>query len=349
MNEKIRSLSFAERLLHWFDRCGRKDLPWQVDRSPYRVWVSEIMLQQTQVATVIPYFNRFMKRFPHVTSLAHATLEDVLHLWSGLGYYSRARNLHKSAQRIFNHYGGKFPSHFDDLVSLPGIGRSTAGAILALSMGERYAILDGNVKRVLCRYHAIEEWPGKASVEKKLWQLAHEQTPHDRIADYTQAIMDFGATLCKRHKPECSLCPLENDCLAHERGDEEKYPKPGKGKKIPMRRTHFLLVYSEEGHVLLEKRPPRGLWGGLWTMPQLSDLTEIGMWCKNNGLKVVQLETLDPFRHTFSHFRLHINPIKIKVLKSDSLVAGEVETLQWHSPDSIAGLGLPAPVRKLLL
>jgi len=341
-------MSFAHKLLNWFDGSGRKDLPWQRDRTFYRVWVSEVMLQQTQVNTVIPYFKRFISRFPDIYSLARASLDDVLHLWSGLGYYSRARNLHKTAQLVCDYYEGEFPHDIDNVVSLPGIGRSTAGAILALSKGERQPILDGNVKRVLCRYHAIEGRPGQTSIEKKLWQLAEEHTPYERISEYTQAIMDLGATLCRRRRPHCGLCPFEEDCLAHARGEEEKYPNRKSSGKIPVHESVFLVIRGEEKHLLLEKRPPAGIWGGLWSFPQLSHLNEIDQWCGREGLQILEKEALPPFRHTFSHFHLEINPVKLKVVKADLRTVREGAFLQWHSPEEIEKIGLPAPVKKLL-
>ena len=348
MKDEKSSTLFSSRLLKWFDHSGRKDLPWQTERTPYRVWVSEIMLQQTQVSTVIPYFERFIKRFPHISSLAHASLDDVLHLWSGLGYYSRARNLHKAAQIVHLDYNGEFPRQIDEVLGLPGVGRSTAGAILALSRDERHPILDGNVKRVLCRYHAIEGHPGQSAIEKKLWKIAEEYTPCKRIADYTQAIMDLGATVCRRSKPRCGSCPFKGGCLAHSRGEETDYPQSKTGKEIPIRKALFLMIRGEEGHILLEKRPPSGIWGGLWSLPQISYEESIESWCLNEGFQILEKERLPSFRHTFSHFHLQINPVKIKVLKTPVSLVMEKENLQWHSQENLSRLGLPSPVSKLL-
>src|SRR5690606_8097985 len=246
---------FARRLLAWFDRCGRHDLPWQRDRRPYAVWVSEIMLQQTQVATVIPYFERFVARFPDVEVLAEASLDDVLALWSGLGYYARARNLHRAAQLVVERYGGDLPDSLDELMALPGIGRSTAGAILAQAHGVRAPILDGNVKRVLARHAGIEGWPGEREVEQTLWAIADERTPSERVADYTQAIMDLGAMLCTRRRPACTVCPVVEDCRACRLGIQERLPSPRPKRERPRRRRMMLVVRDSQGRVLLERRP----------------------------------------------------------------------------------------------
>ena len=265
---------FSERLLAWFDEHGRKTLPWQQDRTPYRVWVSEIMLQQTQVATVIPYYERFMARFPKVADLAQAPIDDVLSLWTGLGYYARARNLHKTACIVAEEYDGKFPDSVEGLESLPGIGRSTAGAILTLGHGRWAPILDGNVKRVLARYHAIEGWPGRSDVLAALWRASEAVTPRHRTADYTQGIMDLGATLCTKSKPECLFCPMTEDCQARISGTQATYPGKKPKKKIPTRDTHFIICVDSQGQVLLERRPPSGIWGGLWSFPEASNLDD---------------------------------------------------------------------------
>lgn len=242
-------MNFAARLLRWYDRHGRKDLPWQRARTPYTVWVSEVMLQQTQVATVIPYFERFMARFPDVRTLADAPLDAVLAHWSGLGYYSRARNLHRAAQQIRDRHGGVFPEDMDAIAALPGIGRSTAGAILAQALGQRHAILDGNVKRVLTRHRAIAGWPGQSAVERRLWEIAEAETPHARVADYTQAIMDLGAMVCTRARPRCGACPVADDCAARAAGTVSRYPAPKPRKTLPVRQTRMLLVTNGEGEV----------------------------------------------------------------------------------------------------
>ncbi|MGD8746674.1 MAG: A/G-specific adenine glycosylase, partial [Gammaproteobacteria bacterium] len=255
---------FARRVLDWFEVSGRHDLPWQIDPSPYRVWVSEIMLQQTQVATVIPYFERFIARFPAIRELADADLDEVLHLWSGLGYYARARNMHRAARTVCEHHGGRFPEAFDEVAALPGIGRSTAGAILALSLGQRHPILDGNVKRVLCRHEGLEGWPGRPAVEKALWEISDRLTPDDGVAEYTQAMMDLGATICRRGRPDCDRCPVSGDCVARSQGRQQELPTPRPRRERPLRRTHMLLISDPDGRVLLERREPSGIWGGLW-------------------------------------------------------------------------------------
>ena len=254
--------SFAAALLAWFDQYGRKHLPWQKNRSAYRVWVSEVMLQQTQANTAITYFESFMKRFPAVADLANASQDEVLRLWAGLGYYARGRNLHKSAQVIVNHYQGSFPNTIAALTKLPGIGRSTAGAIVSLAYNQPAAILDGNAKRVLARMYAIDGWPGKAQVNKQLWALAESHTPKKRCADYTQAMMDLGATLCTRSQPGCSQCPARTQCLAFKQGNPKDYPGKKPKKRLPSKHTQFLMVINHRGEILLEKRPAVGIWGG---------------------------------------------------------------------------------------
>jgi A/G-specific adenine glycosylase len=337
---------FAERLLHWFDRHGRKDLPWQHDPTPYRVWVSEIMLQQTQVTTVIPYYERFMASFPDVSALASAAVDDVLHHWSGLGYYARCRNLHKTAQVLCEEFGGEFPRDIDALIALPGIGRSTAGATLALSRGERHSILDGNVKRVLARYHAIEGWPGKSAVSAELWDRADAHTPHARVADYTQAIMDLGATLCTRSKPRCAECPVQADCRAHAMGRETDFPGR-KEKKAKPRKSTVMLLALQGNAIYLERRPPSGIWGGLWSLPELGDRAELEDWLRarlNAGVGTVQ--SWPALRHSFSHYDLDIRPLAVRLAGPSSKVADA--TGAWYSLDEPLTVGLAAPVSKLL-
>ena len=262
---------FGERLIVWHDRHGRKTLPWQTDPAPYRVWVSEIMLQQTQVTTVIPYYERFMERFPDVESLAGAEVDEVLHHWSGLGYYARGRNLHKAARLVRDEHAGSLPEDLESLIALPGIGRSTAGAILALSGGRRFPILDGNVKRVLSRHSGIAGWPGEREVEKSLWCLAESLTPETNVAAYTQAIMDLGATLCVRSRPLCDACPVGSDCYARASGEQALFPGKRPKKERPTRHTSMVLALRPDGSVLLERRPPAGVWGGLWGFPELPE------------------------------------------------------------------------------
>ena len=333
---------FAERLLAWFDVHGRKTLPWQRDKSPYRIWVSEIMLQQTQVTTVIPYFERFMRAFPSVEALASATLDEVLHQWTGLGYYARARNLHATAQRIMGDYNGALPRTQQELESLPGIGRSTAAAIIAICHDQRATILDGNVKRVLARVFAIDGWPGQTRTLNELWQHAEKLTPEDRAADYTQAIMDLGATLCTRNNPQCDACPFSSDCRACQKGAIEQYPgrKPKKDK--PVRQTTMLII-ERDGEVLLEKRDVSGLWGGLWSFPETGNIDE---YLLGRNLQADKVEELAPFRHTFTHFHLDIQPYRIIVKNSNRIE--ENGKARWYSLDNPPSLGLTRPVTRLL-
>ena len=347
LKETILDNKFSDRVLAWFDEHGRKNLPWQQEISPYRVWISEIMLQQTQVATVIPYFQTFMKRFPTVAELAAAEQDDVLHLWSGLGYYSRARNLHKAAQMVMDTFNGEFPQSVEQLMKLPGIGQSTAGAIASISMGIRAPILDGNVKRVLARYRAVPGWPGKSSVAKELWAIADELTPEERIADYTQVMMDLGAMICTRTKPSCLLCPLQQDCEAHARGEETQYPGSKPKKEKPERSVRMLMVINKHGEVLLEKRPATGIWGGLWSFPEIQVDDEL----KTEAARLTRLELSgyeewDSFRHTFSHYHLDIVPVKAFAEHTTAINDGE--RWHWFQPDIPSELGLAAPVSKLL-
>ena len=339
---------FAARLLEWFDRSGRHDLPWQRDRRPYTVWVSEIMLQQTQVATVIPYFERFVARFPDVAPLAAAPLDDVLALWAGLGYYARARNLHRAARTVVDRYDGELPETLDELMALPGIGRSTAGAILAQAKGLRYPILDGNVKRVLARYHAIEGWPGERAIEARLWALADAHTPEARVADYTQAIMDLGATVCVRHRPACILCPVMDGCTARKLGIEARVPAPRPKRERPERRRAMLVVRDAEGRVLLERRPERGIWGGLWSLPELDDGDSAREWCERRlGASPVGEIELPVLVHSFTHFDLLIAPRLVR-LATDCRAVMESESFVWYNPAARSDVGIAAPIRALL-
>jgi len=340
---------FQRAVLGWYDRHGRKDLPWQQQITPYRVWVSEIMLQQTQVSTVIPYFERFMQRFPDVQALACAPVDDVLHHWTGLGYYARARNLHKAAQKVVREFAGEFPADIDALTSLPGIGRSTAGAIASLSMELRAPILDGNVKRVLARFYAVEGYPGERAVEQQLWQHAETLTPHTRLREYTQVMMDLGATLCTRSKPRCDDCPLQQHCRAYADNTVHLYPGRKAKKTLPTRRTWMLLLEDAEGRVLLEQRPPAGLWGGLWCPPQSDDDDQdsaLRTLLRERGLRRRTVEALAPFRHTFSHFHLDIQPLRVRVTPSANAVADD--SRRWIHPHKPGRLGLAAPVKALL-
>ena len=341
--------SFSQKLLSWYAQHGRHDLPWQQNRSLYRVWVSEIMLQQTQVATVIPYFERFMARFPDSRSLADAPQDEVLHLWTGLGYYARARNLHKAAQLIRDNYTDQFPEDFESVLALPGVGRSTAGAILAQALGQRHVILDGNVKRVLTRLNAIEGWPGKKDIENQLWELAESITPNDKLTDYTQAIMDLGATVCGR-KSHCSACPMTDICKAYQLDEVALYPTSKPRKTLPVKQTQMLILKNNKGEVLLQQRPPSGIWGGLWSLPEYSENkeTNIKRWCEQQlGLVINEHEKHPVFRHTFSHFHLDITPI-VSQVKSPANHVMEATNRVWYNTLRPESLGLPAPVVKIL-
>ncbi len=353
---------FHAALLSWFDQHGRHDLPWQRARSPYRIWVAEIMLQQTQVRTVIPYFERFMVRLPTLTALADATLDDVLHLWTGLGYYARGRHLYHAARQVCSRHGGVLPETLDALTALPGIGRSTAGAILAQACQQRHPILDGNVKRVLSRYHAIAGWPGHKAVENQLWVLSEHHTPATRCADYTQAIMDLGATLCTRTRPACVLCPLAAQCRAHAAGNPGAYPTSRPRKVLPVRRTGMLLLEDPHGQVLLERRPASGIWGGLWSLPEYPVQTDdIEHWCHTHlHLHVKTVARWPTLRHTFSHFRLDIHPLHVHLRSNTTAgrqkttsTAGETPAVAppgrvWYNTRQPDARGLPAPIKRLL-
>ena len=357
--DTVASKQFSDALLNWFDHHGRKDLPWQKNISAYRVWVSEIMLQQTQVKTVIPYFEKFIARFPDVTSLASAKEDDVLHYWSGLGYYSRARNLHKSAKQICQLFNAELPNTVEALISLPGIGRSTAGAIAAIAFHQHNAILDGNVKRVLARYYAVDGWPGKSTVANTLWELAEALTPKQRVADYTQAIMDLGATLCSRSRPSCPECPRQRDCQAFQQDRVAHYPGKKPKKVIPIKTTAMYVVVNQQGHLLLQKRPATGVWASLWSLPedpqQLSGLglchtateqgamtvalNQVKQWTNNGDIGAT-------LRHTFSHFHLDISPRYYRV-KTPSRIM-EAKQWLWFNPAEPAKVGIAAPVKKLI-
>ena len=348
-----KQLDIAPRLLEWFDVNGRKGLPWQRDTTPYRVWVSEIMLQQTQVATVIPYFERFMSRFPTVQALAHACEDAVLTLWTGLGYYSRARNLHKTAQEVVHNFNGEFPDDLAQLKQLAGIGPSTAGAIASIAMAMRAPILDGNVKRVLARYHRVAGWPGQTTTANVLWSLAERHTPHVRVADYTQAIMDLGATLCTRSQPSCDRCPLNLSCLAYRRGDTQQFPGKKPKKNLPVKAVTFIIARNGQGAIWLEKRPSKGIWGGLWSFPEVQDADTIGDWCRLvAGAELHRVELAPILRHTFSHYHLDIQPAYVVIADSPanglSLQDSDNQQAGWISARALQTKGLPAPVVKLI-
>ena len=355
---------FASRLLRWYDRHGRHDLPWQFEPTPYRVWVSEIMLQQTQVSTVIPYYQRFMQRFVDLHSLAEAELDEVLQHWAGLGYYARGRNLHRAAREISERHQGEFPDSFEAVVALPGIGRSTAGAILALAHGQRHAILDGNVRRSLCRYHGVEGHPGLADVQNTLWRLAESHTPHSRVADYTQAVMDFGATLCTRSRPGCAHCPQQPGCAAFRQGRVSELPTPRPRRQRPLKQCHMLaLIESGSNELLLFRRPATGLWGGLYSLPEFDSLgacQERLRACTTAATTQTLRET--PIRHAFTHFDLDITPLACYLEPSviDDFVSSylndaragkqaaddRVYRMPLNAPKP--GVGLPAPVQRIV-
>ena len=341
---------FQQKMLSWFTCAGRKHLPWQQTKSPYTIWLSEIMLQQTQVATVIPYFQRFIQHFPTLSSLAKADIDEVIMLWSGLGYYARARNLHHCAQTIEKEYSGKFPQDLLLLQNLPGIGRSTAGAILALAFGQPASILDGNVKRVLTRFHAITGWPGLSKVSKQLWALAEHYTPKNKhISHYTQAMMDLGALVCTRSQPKCTQCPLQNHCKAFTANNIADYPSPKPRKTIPCRTIKMIILINEHQEILLEKRPPMGIWGGLWSLPECSITENVKNFCK----KYYYCEIKNPvkkyplLKHLFSHFQLEIRPVLIHV-KHWHPPLMESDRIVWYNRQQLASRGLAAPVKKLL-
>ncbi|MDR2219390.1 MAG: A/G-specific adenine glycosylase [Methylobacillus sp.] len=338
---------FAARLIAWQQIHGRHDLPWQNTHDPYAIWVSEIMLQQTQVSAVIPYYTRFMASFPDIAALAAAHEDAVLEHWSGLGYYSRARNLHAAAQYIIAQHEGRFPQQIEQIEALPGIGRSTAAAIACFAFGQRHAILDGNVKRVLARVFGIAGWPGQTVVEKRMWALAESLLPQEAsITAYTQGIMDLGATLCTRSQPRCAACPFADACVAHVEQRISELPSPKPRKTIPEKRTVMLLLLSGD-EILLEKRPPTGIWGGLWSLPEADETANLPELARQRfGCAKAELApALPPFSHTFSHFRLEITPQPVWVEKTGMAEQGD---RAWLAIEDALGAALPAPVRKLL-
>jgi A/G-specific adenine glycosylase len=342
--------SFADRVIRWQQRHGRRDLPWQGTRDAYRIWVSEIMLQQTQVAAVIPYYLRFLQRFPRVEDLAAAPSSAVMAVWAGLGYYSRARNLHQCAQVVMARHGGRFPRTVDELAELPGIGRSTAAAIAAFAFGERAAILDGNVKRVFARHFAVDGYPGSAAVERRLWTIAEGELPSAGIESYTQGLMDLGATLCVRARPRCDGCPVAASCVALAEGRITELPAPRPAKVKPVRHATVALVRDRDGALLLETRPPAGIWGGLLSLPefdaQSDDRALRASIAERFALDVDLRERLPELRHEFSHYSFVMHP-RVAVVRK-ALGAASAAT-QWLQPDALAHAALPAPVRRLLV
>jgi A/G-specific adenine glycosylase len=336
--------SFAQRLIAWQRTHGRHDLPWQ-HADAYRVWLSEIMLQQTQVATVIPYYLRFIAAFPDIAALAAASEEEVLAHWSGLGYYARGRNLHRAARLVMAEHGGEFPQRFEQILELPGIGRSTAAAVCALAYHQRRAILDGNVKRVLARHAGIAGWTGDKAVEAQLWRQAEALLPQRDIAAYTQGLMDLGASICTRSRPQCDACPVRQDCVAFQSDRIEELPAPRPKKAAPEKHCVFLLL-RHGSDILLEKRPGSGIWGGLWCPPQFDDEAAANAWCAQHDLETANGNKLAPFTHTFTHFRLHIAPLLLDIDSRPQRV--EQPGQLWMETNDALQAAIPAPVRVLL-
>lgn len=335
---------FQQQVLDWYDHHGRKTLPWQQDKTPYRVWISEIMLQQTQVSTVIPYFERFMARFPTVHDLAAADTDEVLHLWTGLGYYARARNLHKAARQLVSEFDGDFPASVEAVAELPGIGRSTAGAILSLSRGVHAAILDGNVKRVLARFFALDGWTGTTANLKQLWQWSESLTPAKRVADFNQVMMDLGAMVCVRSRPLCDACPVQSECRAYAEGRTAELPASKPKKEKPVRDAWMLILQAPDGRVQLVKRPDSGIWGGLHAFPQFDSRDAAEQQLALNGIND-PAEDWSSFRHTFSHYHLNIHPLFVPLSATPPAVS---EHALWYHPGLAEQVGLSAPVKALL-
>jgi A/G-specific adenine glycosylase len=337
---------FADRLITWQKVHGRHDLPWQNTTEPYAIWVSEIMLQQTQVTAVVGYYSKFMQRFPTIVTLANATQEEVLQYWSGLGYYSRARNLHNAAVTIMNVHGGQFPQDFDTIQTLSGIGRSTAAAIASFAFNQVQTILDGNVKRVLARHFLVEGWPSAPKIEKELWVLAETLLPEQQMVAYTQGLMDLGATLCTRTKPKCSDCPVNQTCAAYMQQRMHELPTPKPRKAIPEKHTTMLILLNGD-EVMLEKRPPTGIWGGLWSFPEAETNDNIEAIAHSRfGISAQAGKPLRILSHAFTHFKLHIQPQPLQVLKLRAKICepGQV----WLSIGDAIGAAIPTPVRKIL-
>jgi A/G-specific adenine glycosylase len=338
-------MDFAARVVRWQGEHGRHGLPWQGTRDAYRIWLSEIMLQQTQVATVLPYYERFLARCPDVRALAQAPEDDVLALWSGLGYYARARNLHRAAREVVARFGGVFPTSFDDLLTLPGIGRSTAAAIAAFSSGERRAILDGNVRRVLARHAGIAGDPGTSAVQARLWAEAEARMASRDVEAYTQAMMDLGADVCAVRRPACLVCPVADDCVARLEGRIEELPGK-RTRAVRKRKRVAMLVVVSRGEVLLEKRPASGIWGGLWSLPEADAGGDPASALAAFGIEPARIEPLEPFEHAFTHYTLEVEPLRVEVRRPPALAVERATT--WLPLSELTGAALPSPVRKLL-
>ena len=338
---------FSTRIIAWQKRHGRRDLPWQNTRDPYRIWLSEIMLQQTQVATVIPYFARFLEKFPTLRDLARASEDEVLALWSGLGYYSRGRNLLRAAQIVAEKFSGEFPKGMNDILALPGVGQSTAAAISAFAFGERQAILDGNVKRVFARQFGVAGFPGEKKIETKLWSVANEALPKKNIESYTQGLMDLGATVCLRTRPLCLACPVEESCIAKREGRIKELPTPRPRKAVP-EKSSTMLIIAHAGEVLLEKRPPTGVWAGMWCFPELINGASPRDVCRDRyGLETKPLKPWGVLQHGFTHFKLSITPQPITVQKK--LARAAEPGVMWLSIKDALVAAIPKPVRELLI
>ena len=343
---QTRAPSFAARVVAWQRRHGRHGLPWQQCRDPYRIWLSEIMLQQTQVATVLPYYERFLFAFPDVRSLAAAPIGRVLELWAGLGYYRRAHHLHAAARVVVDRHGGTFPRTAEELATLPGVGRSTAAAIAAFAFGARSAILDGNVKRVLARHRGIEGFPGQAAVEKRLWAAAEALLPAHGIDGYTQGLMDLGATVCTRSEPRCDACPVAGDCVARVRGCVDRLPSPRPRRPVPQREVRVLLI-ERAGEFLFERRPATGIWSGLWSLPELPvDVDVAEALCGRFGIEAGAVDALAPIVHGFTHFTLTLHPLRIEVRRWHP--RAESPECTWLTRDDAMSAALPAPIRRLV-
>ena len=341
----------SDLLLAWYDNEPQRELPWQTERTLYRVWVSEIMLQQTQANTVKAYFSRFVTRFQNIIALANATLDDVLHLWSGLGYYSRAAQLHRAARIVCEHHDGQLPCDIDALQRLPGIGRSTAGAILVLACGKRHPILDGNVKRILCRYYAIEDWTGGAATQQRLWAIATAHTPMQRVADYTQAIMNLGTAVCQRTSPLCERCPLTVTCIAQRTKLQHLLPSRRPAKTLPLRQVWFVVARNQQGSVLLMKRPSVGIWSKLYSFPECDSLDAVEAFLQQDlGLTAITWQQLTPLKHVFSHYKLLIMPVVINTQPGSSWqpVKADYATIWYALNEPTPPIGIPAPVRRIL-
>jgi A/G-specific adenine glycosylase len=333
---------FASALIDWQKKHGRRDLPWQGTTDPYRIWLSEVMLQQTQVSAVIPYYERFLRRFPGLEALAAASEDDVLKLWSGLGYYARGRNLHAAAKAVVK--VGAFPGTAEEIEKLPGVGRSTAAAIAAFAFGERAAILDGNVKRVLARYFGIEGWPGEKPVESMLWARANTVLPKVGIETYTQSLMDLGATVCTRNLPRCEACPVRRECKARKSSRTAEIPAPRPRKALPQKAVTWLILV-DRGEILLEKRPAPGIWGGLWSFPE-APAKDLAGYCRRAlGCEIGSKKALETLEHGFTHFRLRIRPLLCEVTRKPNL---ETPGRLWTDLADAAQAAVPTPVRKLL-